>query len=264
MGSGANLAYAQGIGNVSVNPTRVVLEGRARSGEATVYNRGNEPATYRIFFREMAMTAEGGLQTLEEVPANYPSASSIIRYSPRQVTLGPGESQTIRLLARKPADLPPGEYRSHLVVQAVPPPDAGQTIESLALEENQIQIQLIPVFGISIPIIVRHGELAATAALSDLAIENTANGPQLNLRIQRDGNKSLYGDIAVTYTNSGSSEFQVGLIRGVGVYTTTDSRNVRLSLQTPSGVSLAAGGKISVTYQTDNGQLLAQASLALR
>ena len=38
----------------------------------------------------------------------------MIRYAPRRVTVPPGGSQQIRILLRRPRDLEPGEYRSHL------------------------------------------------------------------------------------------------------------------------------------------------------
>ena len=36
-------------------------------------------------------------------------AAGLVRYSPRQVTLGPNETQKVRLMVRKPAGLPDGD-----------------------------------------------------------------------------------------------------------------------------------------------------------
>ena len=45
------------------------------------------------------------------------SAADLVRYSPRQVELAPGEVQTVRIQIRKPEGLKDGEYHSHLVFQ---------------------------------------------------------------------------------------------------------------------------------------------------
>ena len=98
-------------------------------------------------------------------PSRASASRTLIRYSPRQVTLEPRVAQTVRVQLRLPADLPPGEYRSHLLFRAVPSAEAAPPTTSPAAE---LSIQLTAIYGISIPVIVRHGETSVTTTLSEL------------------------------------------------------------------------------------------------
>src|SRR6187549_1110027 len=99
----------------------------------------------------------------------------MIRYAPRRVVLPPGEPQAIRITARPGAELPDGEYRVHMAFAAIPkvraiePPQNGEA-------EDGVAIRLVPIFGITMPIIVRKGEIEVTAALANPRIEQTADG----------------------------------------------------------------------------------------
>lgn len=259
-------ARAQGLGDLLIWPTRIVFSGRMRSAEVTLINRGTGPATYRISFENMRMTDEGRLEVIEEPAADAPFADKFLRYSPRQVVLGPGAEQTVRLLVRKPRDLAHGEYRSHLLFRAVPPPTTGDDIE--ALEEGEIRINLIPIYGVSIPVIVRHGELSASVTISDVALRPPRNGqglPRLFMRLNRSGDASVYGDFKVSFTAAGGTPTDVGLVRGIAVYTPNQSRTFEFTLQPPEGLKLERG-RLEVVYHeppSQGGSVLATAELRL-
>ena len=105
------------LAQLSVSPKRVIFEGRERSQELLLLNTGDTSKTYRIHFKQLLMTEQGGFAAVES-PAF--SASQAVRFSPRQVTLAPGSSQTVRLLLRKPKGFADGEYRSHLTFSELP------------------------------------------------------------------------------------------------------------------------------------------------
>ncbi len=193
-------ARAQSIGDLGVSPTRVVLAGRTRSAEIVLLNRGTQPATYRISVINMRMTETGKFEPIEEPDSDQMFADKLIRYAPRQVTLDPGATQTVRVMVRKPRDLPPGEYRSHLYFRAVPPPGAGRSVE-FADSGQGIQINLVVIPGVTIPVIVRHGDLSAQATLSDINVSDLdePEGPKLSLRINRQGDRSLFGDLTAAF-----------------------------------------------------------------
>ena len=242
-------ALAQARDSISVAPTRVVFEGRTRSAQVALINQGKAAQTYRISFTQMRMTEAGRLEEIAEQESSPAFADRLIRYSPRQVTLEPGVAQTVRLLVRKPADLEPGEYRSHLLLRAVPPPESGSSIESLELDDGAVGVQLIPIFGISIPVIVRHGELSAGIAVTDLAFQTEAAGnPTVSFRLERSGGRSVYGDVTVTLTPpDGGHETVVQSVKGLAVYTPNAGRTVRLALHPPEGVDLRKG-RLKVSF----------------
>lgn len=246
---GSFRAAAQGPGDLTVTPTRVVFEGRTRTAQVSVLNRGTKRSTYRIAFHQLRMTEEGQLEEIEAPGVGEKFADGLLRYSPREITLEPEVAQTVRLLVRKPSDLAPGEYRSHLLLYAIPT-EGQAAAETVELKDKEIGLRLTPIYRVSIPVIVREGELAAAADLTDLAVrpESDAAAPSLSFRLRRGGERSLYGDVTVTHVAAdGRSERVVGEIKGLAVYMPNDGRQVEMPLHPPPGVELK-GGALKVRF----------------
>ncbi len=240
-------AYA--IAQLMVTPTRVVFEGNERTKQINLINNGTDTGRFKISFVRKNMTPEGGIKVIEEnEPGLY--SDEMVRFSPRLVTLEPGQSQTVRLMLRKKSGTADGEYRSHMLFQSLP--DATATdVKNLTSENSEtLSIQLIPIVGISIPVIVRQGKLNADVSLSGFEIKqtNTVKAEStLSLQINRQGNKSTYGDFRVYFTPKGGAPIVIGQVRGVAVYTSLNSRSLDIKLQTPPGFSLS-NGELHVTY----------------
>lgn len=249
-GLGPAPARAQGApGDLLVTPTRIVFEGRQRTAEITLVNSGAAPATYRISLIHLRMAEDGGTKEIEakDVQPGERFVDELIRYSPRQVTLEPRVGQTIRMQLRKPAVLDAGEYRSHLLFRAVP---TEAPREDAVPAAGSLSIQLKAIYGISIPIIVRHGETSAQARLSDLAVVpgETPDAPRvLRFRIHRTGSQSVYGNLTATYTPRRGKPLVVGLASGLAVYTPNAIRSGGLALRPPPGVDLR-DGFLRLTY----------------
>lgn len=227
-------AVAPAGSGLLVTPTRLVFEGRKRSAELTLINRSDETATYRIAFREMEMTREGGLEIVEGEEPPW-SAERLIRYSPRQVTLGPHETQTVRLQLRLPAELADGEYRSHLELRYVPPPSEAAARKPPTEEAAEFQVRLVPLYGVALPIIVRRGDPVAEVSLEDVELIAGSDGEpdQLRLVIRRQGDRSVYGDLSVSVSGAGEGRREIGRVRGLGVYTSNPARDVAIPLDQP-------------------------------
>lgn len=258
-------AQAQGgAGDLLISPTRIVFEGRKRAAEVTLVNTGAEAATYRVSFINLRMDEEGGTReiTAAEALPGEQFSEELIRYSPRQVTLEPRVAQTVRMQVRLPADLPPGEYRSHLLFRAVP---AAAAIPDSPGEATGLSIQLIPIYGVAIPVIVRHGETTATVTLSDLELVGSATaeaGPALRFWIRRAGNRSVHGNLTATFVPAAGEPVVVGTANGVAVYTPNPARHATMELRAPPGL-LLQHGRLHLTYsqQGDAGATLAEADL---
>ncbi len=239
-------------GDLLVAPTRVVLEGRQRTAEITLVNVGPATATFRISLINLRMDAQGGTKEIETAGAEPGErfANDLIRYSPRQVTLEPHLAQTVRIQVRKPADLAAGEYRSHLLFRAVP--DAAPAVANPAEPAKELSVKLVAIYGISIPVIVRQGEVSSAATLSDLELVPPSGGekePVLRFQIHRTGNESVYGDFAVTFVPAGGGKPKVvGSANGVAVYTPNPLRAAGITLHPPPGVSLK-NGLLQLTFR---------------
>ncbi len=268
-GSVPDQSWAQTGGGIQVVPTRVVFEGRKRTEQVVVINRGTEPATYRIRFKNMRMTEDGEYEDIEQALPNEKFARELIRFSPRQVVIPPGESQVVRLLLRKSKDLPEGEYRSHLFFQSVPPESSGEDIEVVAGDEKKIGVTLIPIFGLTIPVIVRHGNLEATAEIVNAKVMRSNHAEQppfLSFQISRQGSQSLFGDISVTWIrDKGGPSLEVARVNGIAVFTPNPTRAVSQTLTPPEGFEFTHG-KLHIEYKQpgeQGGTLLAEATVSL-
>lgn len=259
------LAGAEGgAGDLLVAPTRIVFEGRKRSAEVTLVNTGAQPATYRISFVNLRMDEQGGTRkiTAAEALPGEQFSEELIRYSPRQVTLEPRVAQTVRMQVRLPAELASGEYRSHLLFRAVPP---GAAMPSSPGAATELSIELIPIYGVAIPIIVRHGETSAEVVLTELELlESTRpeTGSALRFWIRRTGNQSVHGNLTATFVPDAGRPVVVGRANGVAVYTPNPARHATMELHPPSGL-LTQPGRLHLTYsqQGDADTILAEADL---
>lgn len=229
-------------GDLLVAPTRVILDG-SRGTEVILSNIGSEEATYRIGLELRRMAENGRLEPVERTDANAAeeAALGMIRYAPRRITLPPGQPQAVRLAARPGADLPDGEYRVHMSFSAIPRP---REVTEVDQRSEGVAIQLIPIYGVTIPIIVRHGRVEAQVALSQPSIVEGEAGPELALNISRSGDSSTYGVLSIT--KPGLAEPLVEL-RGVAVYPEVSEREVRVRL-TPEQLA-NFNGQLRIEYR---------------
>lgn len=264
-----NFSNAFAAGQLMVTPTRIVFEGNDRTKQVNLINNGSETGSFRISFVRRNMTADGNF---EDVPENEAGMYSdeIIRFSPRQVTLPPGQSQTVRLMLRKKRNTQDGEYRSHMLFQTLPDPATSDINKLSDKNTTGLSVELIPIIGITIPVIVRQGDVSSTVSLSDFELKqaNTVKADKtLSLKINRQGNGSAYGDIRVYFTPAEGGETVVlGRINGIAVYTPLTSRSVDIRLQTPAGLNLS-NGELYITYlepgKDEKTGLLAESRLAI-
>lgn len=234
-------------GNLLITPIRVVFEGNKQKEQLNLANTGKDTAIYSISFVQKNMKEDGSFVNIEKVDSGQMFAEPYLRIFPRMVTLAPGEAQVIALQYRRKAGMPAGEYRSHLYFRSEKNYNP-LGVENPDKDTTALSIQLIPVFGMSIPIIIRTGAVNVSAALSDLKLDNQQNTIQnLKLTIYRTGNISLYGDIVIQYVPVQGKPYQIGIVSGVGVYTDINKRYVVVKLNNTSGKPLK-DGKLKVQY----------------
>jgi len=240
-----NEALAQG--NLLITPRRVVFEGSKKSMDLNLSNVGNDTATYSISIVQIRMKEDGGFETITQPDPDQRFADKFIRFFPRSVTLGPNESQIIKIQLSKTSELTPGEYRSHFYFRAVPKPKPLGEKEANK-DTTTISIQLTPVFGITIPIIVRNGASTTNVTLSDLALKIVNDTvPNLSMVFNRSGNMSCYGDLTVDYVSPQGKITRVGSANGIAVYTPNPIRRFQFNLKNSPGVNFKTGN-LKVTY----------------
>ena len=206
------------------------------------------------------MTEAGELVDVTTPSASDKTAEDMIIYSPRKITLAPNEPQSIRIAARPPQGMPDGEYRVHMLFRAIPP--ATPVAQTDAEKPQGVQFKLTPVYGVTIPVIVRLGNLQATAGIADVKLEKKGADTAVGLDLTRAGGRSTYGEVRVL--KAGVKD-PIAIQKGVAVYTEVGKRHV--SVPVSDAARALATGPVTVEYletYDDGTHLIASTQANLR
>ena len=249
-------APAAAQGDLLVAPTRVIVSG-AGSSEVVLSNIGNTAATYRISLELRRMEADGNFKEVTETEATpaEKAALEMVRHAPRRITLMPGQPQAVRISARPAPELPDGEYRVHMSFRAVPPAVAPEdAAREAAAAGGGLTIKLTPVYGITIPVFVRKGNLEGKAGIANAQLVRS------ELDMTRSGQRSVYGEL-IGKSPSGEVLFNM---RGVAVYAELTRRSVRVPIASDQLARLRGPVRIEYRELPENGgQLLADTTANL-
>jgi P pilus assembly chaperone PapD len=248
-----------GVGDLLVAPTRLVLDGR-KGAEVILNNIGDEPATYRVSIEFRRMTEAGDLVDVTTPTTADQTAEDMIVYAPRKVSLAPNEPQAIRIAARPGPGIPDGEYRVHMLFRAIPP--ATPVVQTPDQQTSGVQFKLTPVYGVTIPVIVRLGNLQATAGIAGVRLEQKDGVPAVGLDLTRIGSRSTFGEVRVL--KAGLKD-PIAIQKGVAVYTEVGKRHV--SVPIADAYKGSAAGPVTVEYietYDDGRHLVAQTQAMLR
>jgi hypothetical protein len=255
----------QAQGNLLVTPRRVVFDSKKKVQELNLANTGQDTARYVISIMDIRMNEDGSFEQITEPDSGQHFAGKQLRIFPRSVVLAPNEAQVVKVQVSKSEQLEPGEYRSHIYFRAVP--SKKPLGESEAQDSSkEIAVRLTPVFGISIPAIIRVGLSDAKVNISDASLEMNGNTPRLNLKFNRTGNMSVYGDLTVSYIPPKGKTKQVASVKGIAVYTPNMVRHFKVDLDKNSGIDYSSG-KLRIIFknQKDAGSdILAEAEIELK
>ncbi|MGS0682976.1 fimbrial biogenesis chaperone [Shewanella sp. 125m-7] len=243
-----------------VSPIRVAFEGRERAHEIVLINSSSEIKTYRLQWQEKLAVSNGGYKELTaEQAKDYPSASKMLRFSPRQVTLKPNERQIVRLGLRRPKGLADGEYRSHLKLEALPPKRAKK-------QDGEMSISLDVLLSYSLPVIVRQGLVNPNVEITSkgLSFDQRSGKTQLSVNLTRTGQYSTAGNLVAYWQGEQQSEQVVARLNNVNIYPEVNETSKSMAWIakdfTPSS------GQLRIVYegqQEFNGQVFAEREFAV-
>jgi hypothetical protein len=192
------------------------------------------------------MKEDGSFETITEPDTNQRFADKNLRFFPRTVTLPPQEAQVVKVQLIRSNKLEPGEYRSHFYFRAEPKKTAlGEEEDADAdamIDTTSILVRIVPVFGITMPVIIRVGESNTRVTLSDVQFEMGNDSiHKLSMKFNRTGNFSVYGDLVVDHVSTEGVVTRVGRANGIAVYTPNSIRWFDLKLKEIEGVDFKSG-----------------------
>ncbi len=261
----ASLAHAElpAAGGLVVSPTRVVLVGDGAGAKLVVRNTRASTTTYRLSFVRMRMGERGAMSFVTEAWTGELFADGLVRFSPAVLKLAPGLDHAVRLKVRLPHGVGPGEYRSHLLFRPVEAPGEA---DAFAREEGGAagDARAGPPVGVTVPVIVRVGDVSAEVRIASLTVRGTAEGSRLEVVLERSGSASIYGDLAVRLESDGARTELVGGLAGLAVYAPNERRVVEIPLRLPEAMP-AGEPRLRVEYRSagEDGALLAVREAAL-
>ena len=177
--------------NLDVAPTRLSIQDGERAATLMVINRGDAPRTFRVTVVDTEEHEDGGRELLREPRTGFPHAASMIRYSPRQATLDPGERQVVRFQVRRPADLREGEYRARVVVQTLP---TARPSAEPGVAGQGVALDIEVLFAVTLPIAIVHGAPDVEVGIG--GARATEDGG-LEIEVNRRGARSSYGALLI-------------------------------------------------------------------
>jgi hypothetical protein len=184
----------------------------------------------------------------------------MIVYAPRRITLPPRQPQAIRIAARPPQGLADGEYRVHLLFRAIPTPTPVVPADSEAAKG--LRFQLTPVYGVTIPVIVRLGTLQATAGIANVHLDTKDGKPVVALDLSRSGQRSTFGEVRVI---KAGIKRPVAIQKAVAVYKEIGLRHVAVPVD--EAFKGAISGPVTVQYVEtfeDGSHVIAETQAVLR
>ncbi len=231
-----------------VSPTRVLMNDANRSATLTLRNTSNGSRTYRLRWQDKRANSDGTYTFIPE-GEEWHSAKGMIRHSPRQITVGPNDNQTVRFNWRPPADLPSGEFRSHMLLEVIPDiSEPTATLEANTSNEG-VGIQVFMQMSFSIPVVVRHNTDAPKVSISDVEAVpiNDKNHIALKMTLNRDGNSSSYGKVVVEMQrNSDSPVEKIGEYKELTIYHEVDKRKLTIPLR---DAAIPEGAWVRIAYE---------------
>jgi P pilus assembly chaperone PapD len=110
----SSLILFSGKASAQMSISPLVIEAQADRGQAqgmiAITNTSNTLFRVRVYAEPFTYSRDAGFQTL---PANSPNnLTPYLQFSPRELTIKPGESRRVRLIGRLAPNLAEGEYRA--------------------------------------------------------------------------------------------------------------------------------------------------------
>lgn len=237
-------------GDLLITPQRVVFEGSKKIQELNLANLGKDTAKYTVSIIHYRMKPDGSFEEITTPDPGQYFADKFIRFFPRTVTLAPNEAQVVKMQLTNTDKLTSGEYRSHVYFRAVPNQLALGEVDN-KIDTSSIAVKLIPIYGITIPVIIRVGELNVKADFSNFVVEINNGIPRFEATIHRTGNMSIYGDITINHVSATNKVTKMDVYKGVAVYTPNTERRFSMEIQKPESVDFKEG-KIQIIYSSQS------------
>ncbi|PZP57481.1 MAG: hypothetical protein DI586_00150 [Micavibrio aeruginosavorus] len=228
-----------------VSPTRVNLSEKSKVAVMNVTNMSNLDRTYTVGVKDIIMLEKGVTQTVDNF--DY-SAKKMLRFFPRQFTIPAGQKQSVRIMAKMPADTPDGQYHSHVYFLEDSTKQSKPEVEGLAVASGQAVTSVPLAYSVMMPVTLSKGKVETSVNWIDPKISKSVKpGAQpgtytVSMQLTRSGNGQGVAFFDVLYDSK-----QIGKRRTAYIYREIDKRDYKFDFKLPEGIQ---GGKIQLRLLT--------------
>lgn len=198
--------------NLIVFPTRLVLNQKRPIGKLSLKYIGTTKMKFRIGTLYYKQLTNGKLIQAAPKEKIQDSASNLLTFSPRFVTLEPGETQVVRIMARRKGQLPKGEYRAHIHFESMKQANQDEKKTSKGIETN-----LVINMGVAVPVIYRYGAKSQKAIIENPKLQTIAGKKVVSFRLKKQSNSkgATYSKIEIYEENVNEP---ISTIKGISTY----------------------------------------------
>ncbi len=215
-------------------PARIVLTDKSTVAHVSLKHTGNSAGRYTVSAVFYRMNPLGNLELAESPEKEERSAVSLIRVSPKKITVGPNQEKAVRVTFDGAKNLAEGEYRAHILFE----PLEGAAAQA---KGNAISQSMETKIAGAVPVVYRKGNPEFKVTLSNLGLLRLPDQtPAFRAELISEGNAFAYGDMFAFFTPAGSqSPRAVGVARAVSSY--NKRREVQYPLTIPTESNLTNG-----------------------
>lgn len=211
--------FAQAI---LVSPSTLLLTQSQRAEQITVGTGGDNFASFEVTDAFFLQKADGELSAVSPTgPVN--SALPWLRVGPRRFSTEPGRGMAVRVAARPPPDLAPGEYRLHLLVTNKGSSDPLPTELSATGRDPSLVVQVPIQVSHGVRVLYRNRVQPEGGQLAALSQETEGADIHFAFDVVRLGQTSLIGAYQV-FTRANGQDQDLGRPFGVSVYAELERR----------------------------------------
>ncbi|RKZ14161.1 hypothetical protein DRQ53_12185 [bacterium] len=230
-----------------IAPHALFVDHRIRSAAIFLHNPDDKPVevSIELIYGYPRGDGDGGVKVfLEREPeAGEPSCAGWIRALPRRVILLPGQRQTVRLLARPPANLPDGEYWSRVAVTSIAVKRESESVEVAGAEGVRVGLELATRTIISLN--YRKGPVTTGIDVERFGAGISSDAVTVDMNLRRLGDAAWLGRFDAVLLDSEGDEIE-HWDRAIAVYDDI-YRVIALPLEQPRG---PGNYMLSLTWST--------------
>ncbi len=228
---------------LSITPLIGFFEGRTRYVDVNLINTSDKRQDYEVKWRFYKMIEETGLY--EEVAGSTTEfdLSKHLVYTPKRMSLGPSQTQKVRLALRLNGEPPAaGDYRAHLEFkQATKKPSVPEPKEVNGKKGANIGISMN--VGFSIPIVYRVGESNVTPVIGDVSTKVNPNSGVIEAFVDVSKGNSPYGILGNLQIFYG--DIKIGEVRNGNIFPEVTKRRFVVPLSAKN----LSGGSLRIVYK---------------